>query len=167
MDNGWKNFFKENALLFLVFFVVVFGFIGLTVYNMVNDVKDKNTIYDRGALIEAPDIVKTYDVNEYKIITKDDYDLAEYYLKQLVTMWNKDPGKLYDLMNDKCKNEYSSRDEAVKKLTKLRSSRVLQSKIDSYKVEKGVVIILTDQGIEFKLSTNGINNYKIIYMGQV
>ena len=70
-------------------------------------------------------------------------------------------------MTEKAKNEYSSKDQAVKRLTKLRSSRVLQSKVDSYKVDKGVVIILTDQGIEFKLNTNGINDYKIAFIGQI
>lgn len=167
MDKGWKNFFKENLVLFLAFFVVVFGFIGLTIYNTIRDVRDETIIYEPGAYEEVPTIIKTYEANEYKIIEKNDYDLAVYYLKQLVTMWSNDPGKLYDLMSDKAKNSYASRDEAIKKLTKLRSSKVLQSKIDSFKVEKGTVIIVTDQGIEFKLSTNGINNYKISFMGQI
>ena len=141
MDNGWKNFFKENALLFLVFFVVVFGFVGLTVYNMITEARNKNIIYEGGILEEAPKTIKNYEVNEYKIIEKDDQDLAEFYLKKIVKIWSEDPGKLYDLMTEKAKNEYSSKDQAVKRLTKLRSSRVLQSKVDSYKVDKGVVII--------------------------
>ncbi len=167
MDNGWKNFFKENILLFLLFFVVVFGFIGLTIYNSIRDARSNIIIYESGTYEEVPNIVKTYEVNEYKIIEKDDQDLAEYYLKQLVTMWYKDPGKLYDLMNDKAKSTYSSREDAINRLTKLRSSKVLQSKVDSYKVSKGEVIILSDQGIEYKLSTKGINSYKITYLGQI
>ena len=84
MDNGWKNFFKENALLFLAFFVVVFGFVGLTVYNMITEVRNKNIIYEGGILEEAPKTIKNYEVNEYKIIEKDDQDLAEFYLKKIV-----------------------------------------------------------------------------------
>lgn len=167
MDNGWKGFFKENIFLFLAFFVVIFGFIGLTIYNAIRDTRSNVIIYESGAYEEVPTIIKSFDVNEYKIIEKDDQDLAEFYLKQLVSMWSKDPGKLYDLMNDKAKSEYSSREEAINKLNKLRPSKVLQSKIDSYKVEKGNVIILTDQGIEFKLATDGINNYKIVFIGQI
>ena len=167
MNNEWKDFFKENAFLFLVFFVIVFGFVGLTVYNGIRDARLNNEKYETQLPEEMPLVIRSYEANEYKVITKSDQELAEYYLKQLVTYWYNDPGKLYDLMTDKEKNEYSSREEAVNRLTKLRSSKVLQSKVDAYKVEAGVVTILSDQGIEFKLSTNGINDYKISFMGQV
>lgn len=166
-NNGWKNFFKDNALLFLVFFVIVFGFLSLTIYNGIRDAKIDSSEYRDGPLVEAPDVVKNYDVNEYKIIQKDDQDLAEYYLKQLVEIWDKDPGKLYDLMDDKVKNKYSSKEDAINRLNKLKSNRVLQSKVVSYKVENSVVVILTNENIEFKLAGNGINDYRITFMGQI
>jgi hypothetical protein len=167
MDNGWKNFFKENLFLFLVFFVVVFGFLGLTIYNAIRDYRDEHTEYVKEPIEEVTEMIRSYEANEYKIISKDDQDLAEYYLKQLVTIWDKDPGKLYDLMTTTARSEYTSREDAINKLNELKSSKVLRSAIDSYKVEKGTVIILTDQGIEFKLNTNGINDYKITFMGQI
>lgn len=166
-NSGWKKFLKENAILFLIFFVVVFGFLSLTIYNVIRDAKSDFVDAGDGLLIEAPNIVKTYDVNEYKIINKSDQDLAEYYLKQLVEMWDKDPGKLYDLMDQSVKNKYTSREDAINRLNKLKSNRVLQSKVVSYKVDTGVVVILTNENIEFKLVGNGINDYKITFMGQI
>ncbi len=166
-NSGWKKFLKENAILFLIFFVVVFGFLSLTIYNVIRDAKSDFVDAGDGLLIEAPHIVKTYDVNEYKIINKSDQDLAEYYLKQLVEMWDKDPGKLYDLMDQSVKNKYTSREDAINRLNKLKSNRVLQSKVVSYKVDTGVVVILTNENIEFKLVGDGINDYKITFMGQI
>ena len=166
-NSGWKKFLKENEILFLIFFVVVFGFLSLTIYNVIRDAKSDFVDAGDGLLIEAPHIVKTYDVNEYKIINKSDQDLAEYYLKQLVEMWDKDPGKLYDLMDQSVKNKYTSREDAINRLNKLKSNRVLQSKVVSYKVDTGVVVILTNENIEFKLVGDGINDYKITFMGQI
>ena len=166
-NNGLKEFFKENALLFLVFFVVVFGFLSLIIYNSIRDARINSTELENGPLDQAPDIIKTYEANEYKIIEKSDQDLAEFYLKKLVEMWDKDPGKLYDLMDNKMKNKYSSREDAINRLTKLRSSKVLKSTVESYKVDRSVIVILTNEGIEFKLVGNGINDYTITFMGQI
>ena len=82
-------------------------------------------------------------------------------------MWDKDPGKLYDLMDNKMKNKYTSREDAINRLTKLRSSKVLKSTVESYKVDGNIIVILTNEGIEFKLVGNGINDYRITFMGQI
>ena len=167
MENSWKGFFKDNIVLFLVFFVVVFGFLSLTIYNGIKDARAKKIIYEGGTYEEVKTIIKSYDVNEYKVISKSDQDLAEFYLRKLVKMWDEDPGALYDLMSNKAKNEYTSRDDCIKKLNKLKSSRVRSSTVDSYKVADGVIIILTNENVEFKLVTKGINDYTIDFMAQI
>lgn len=165
MENSWKGFFKENALLFVVFFVVVFGFLSITIYNGIRDARASKITYESGTYEEVPNVIKKYDVNEYKVITKSDQDLAEYYLRKLVKMWDNDPGLLYDLMSTSAKNSYSSREDCIKELTKKKSSRVRSSKVDYYSVNGGNIVIVTNENIQFKLNTKGINDFVIEYMG--
>lgn len=167
MNKEWKSLIKENMLLFVVFICVVLGFIGYHAYNGIKYLKNSKTNFDGGILIEAPNEIKNYEANEYKIITTTDQDLAEFYLHELVTMWNTDPGKLYDLMTDKAKNTYSSRDDCINTLNKMKNSNIMSSTVAYYKVNKAEVIIETNDHRQFKLITNGINDYKIAYLGFV
>ena len=57
MNNEWKDFFKENAFLFLIFFVIVFGFVGLTVYNGIRDTRLNNEKYETQLPEEMPLVI--------------------------------------------------------------------------------------------------------------
>ncbi len=167
MDKEWKKFFKDNMILFIIFIIVILGFVGFHLYRGINNLRDSKINYEAGILEEAPSEIRKYDVNEYKIITKSDQDLAEFYLHELVTMWNKDPGKLYDLMTDKAKKSYSSREDCINELNKMKNSNIMSSTVEYYKVDKSIVIIQTNDKRQFKLITKGINDYEIAYLGFV
>lgn len=167
MDNGWKGFFKENIVLFLLLFVVVFGLVGYKVYNFAHDKRNEKIIYGNQEPNVLPDIVKTYEANEYKVIETDDQDLAEYYLNKIVKIWMDDPAKLYDLLTDKTKSSYKNKEEFVKMLNYMESSFLKSSKVDAYLVDNSTVTIKTNEGIQIKLVTQGINDYKISYIGKM
>jgi hypothetical protein len=68
-------------------------------------------------------------------------------------------------MTDKAKNTYSSRDDCINTLNKMKNSNIMSSTVAYYKVNKAEVIIETNDHRQFKLITNGINDYKIAYLG--
>ena len=166
MDNGWKSFFKENILLFLLLFVVVFGLLGYKVYQFAHEKRNENIIYGEHEPTVLPDVIRSYEANEYKVIEKDDQDLAEYYLNKIIKIWMKNPGDLYDYLTEKTKNSFKTKEEFIKKLDHMKSSFTQSSIVDKYLVENSSVTIQTNEGIQIKVISHGINDFEISYIGK-
>lgn len=164
--NAIKQFVKENLLLSILFVIVVGTFIGSGIYKGIKNAVDSNTKYEVKTE-EVEYINRNYEVNEYKIITKDEQDLAEFYYKKIRYMWLNDPGAIYDLMSEKCKSYYDSRDAFINYINKFKSSKTASSYVDYYKVTGTNIIIMTNESVEFKLEHKGINDYKITLVAKI
>lgn len=167
MDSGWKNFIKENIWLFLLLFVVVFGLGGYKLYSVVRFKINENAEFNGAVVKELPNTIKQYEANEYKIIEKDDQDLAEFYLSKIVKIWLNDPGELYELCDVKVKESYKSKEDFVYRMNKFKTTSTKVSTVDAYSVKGGTIVIQTNENMQFKLVTNGINDFKITYIGKV
>lgn len=161
-----KTFIKENLLLSILFVVVVGAFLGNIIYKGIRDAIDNNTPYEP----EVKEVYyqnRNYEVNEYKVVTKDDQDLAEFYYDKLRKMLMNDPGAIYDKMTKKCQEYYDSRDAFINYIVKFKSSTTATSVVEYYKVNGSSITIMSSDNIEFKLEQDGINDYKITLVAKI
>lgn len=98
-----KTFIKNNYLL-IILTIMILAFAS---YFFIRDYIGSKTIYNDSSLseIEYELIPKTYDVNEYTSIIVSDSDMAEIYLRDYLSILNKNEEDAYYLLN----SEYRSK----------------------------------------------------------
>jgi len=160
-----KEFIKENFIWCFLLAFVIFGLGGAKLYNFIHKKVIDSKPYEHQA-INIDYEPKNYEVNQYKVMYKTDYDIAEFYYDKIKKMWINNPGELYDRMTEKAKSLNGTRDEFIKRISKFVTSQTPSSTVAYYKVEGGKVVILTSENMEIVLDTNGVNDYKISLMAQ-
>ena len=160
-----KEFIKENFIWCFLLAFVIFGLGGAKLYNFVQKKVIDSKPYEQQSInIEYEP--KNYGVNQYKVIEKDNQDLAEFYYDKIKKMWLNNPGEIYDRMTDKAKARNGTREEFIKKISKFITSKTPTSIVELYKVEGSKVVIVTNEKMQIILDTNGINDYKITLIAQ-
>ena len=166
-----KKLVKDNLILFITFAVVLVCFFGYHIYKAIDTAKYNSYTYEAKPLEEQDYQQKVYESNQYKVITKTDEDLVDYYLSELIELWYSDPGALYDNMTATSKSYYESKDDFLNFVKEHTSSFTKNSTAAYYNLEASgkttKITILTNENIEFILYEKGINSYTIGMIAQV
>ena len=160
-----KEFIKENFIWCFLLAFIIFGLGGAKIYKAINDKIINSRTYEK-QVINFEYEPKNYKVNQYKVIEKDNQDLAVFYYDKIKKMWLNNPGEIYDRMSDKAKSLNGTREEFIKKISKFITVNTPSSTAAYYRVEGGTIVILSSEKMQIVLETNGINDYKITLMGQ-
>lgn len=166
MDKA-KEIIKENIIWIIILAVLLIGLIGYFLYNTFKG----EEIYNDPMLNEEsiPLVDYTYEDNEYRVITVENYDVFNSYYKDFITKAMNDPESSWDLVSDTEKstrfnNEYEQYEEFLKTIINVRSAT---NKVEKYKVSGSTITVIDSASYMYEFKENGVWNYKVSFKGQV
>ena len=168
--NKMKEALKDNLYLLIILIVLIVALIGISIYRKVEGKKP----YDGGNIsdIGMPSLeLNDYEVNEYKVITKDYKDIVNMYYKDYISILVDDPERAFQLLTDTEKEAHfnsnyveflQTRDFLVNKYTK--NNTVKGYRVSEFANTRTITVIDSASKM-YIFEENGIWNYRVRIIG--